>query len=291
MSEEIALSTWFSTYGMITTDRILGKYQIKLSSDKALTALKTTHSFYHKLLSVPMKNVLNGIVFQQAHDYHVYAQKLFIDYLLSGENSKDEASQGAGSREELEQERQQLVIVGEEFNNKRTEHYNLIASSQNLLMNISRQFNTALEKAIVALGSRLKKANQTLEKNNIQSALINALIYCDFNKTDSSGPVSLFTDQIKDFLKISLEENLKKQIMKDLSELVDIVVSFDEEVRPFANQIETMAVDANSYRNQFYQAIVHIMELIKLLPEYKIDPEQDLINRESLYFDKSIGAI
>ena len=30
-------------------------------------------------------------------------------------------------------------------------------------------------------------------------------------------------------------------------------------------------------------------ELIKLLPDYKIDPEQDAVNREPLYFDKSIG--
>src|SRR5580704_2455101 len=89
------LSQWYSTYGVITAERILSTYQIALSQSDLLVAVKSPFSFYHQLLQVPLKNVLNGIVLQQANDYHVYAQKLFIDYLLSGESGKPPEAQGA----------------------------------------------------------------------------------------------------------------------------------------------------------------------------------------------------
>jgi hypothetical protein len=292
MSEETVLNKWFSTYGMITTERILGKYQISLPSDKLLTALKTPHSFYHKLLIVPTKNVLNGIVFQQAHDYHVYAQKLFIDYLISGEHSKEEEAQGAASREDLENERKKLITLGEEFHEKEIEYYNLIADSQNLLMKASREFNAAFEKSITAVTSSLKKAGYSEEKAVIRGAITNTLIFCELNHSNSKEQgVSLFIEKLSGFFKNPLKEEAKEQIRNDLFELVSTVIDFEEKVTSFINQTEEMSVEANSYRAQFYQAIIRAMELIKLLPEYKIDPLQDEINREALYFDKSIGAI
>ncbi|HAU1956168.1 TPA: hypothetical protein F8S46_15140, partial [Legionella pneumophila] len=95
------LSQWLSTYGTITAERILGRYNISLPQDEILEAINIPSSFYRHLLQIPLKNVLNGIVIQQASDYHVYAQKLLIDYLLSGESSKEPDSQGAGTRESL----------------------------------------------------------------------------------------------------------------------------------------------------------------------------------------------
>ena len=84
------ISQWFSTYGVITAERILGRYQIQLPQTELVAAVKNPFSFYHKLVELPIRNVLNGIVLQQANDYHIYVQKLYIDYLLSGETSKDE---------------------------------------------------------------------------------------------------------------------------------------------------------------------------------------------------------
>src|SRR5690606_37160436 len=102
--------------GVITAERMLNRYQIRLQSTELLIAIKSPVSFYHRLLQVPLRNVLNGIIMQQAYDYHVYAQKLFIDYLLSGESGKDEEAQGALTRDAIENERKQLVILGGEFN-------------------------------------------------------------------------------------------------------------------------------------------------------------------------------
>jgi hypothetical protein len=286
---EIDISHWFSTYGVITAERILGKYQIKLTATDLITAIKIPFSFYHKLLEVPLKNVLNGIVLQQANDYHVYAQKLFIDYLLSGENAKDEASQGANVRESMENERQNLVTLGEEYHKKEGEHNNLIATSQTALMKITRDFNAALEKAITASSTTLKTAGLTDAKSSVRQAINHALVYCDLTDPQLQSNPFLFTEKMAENLKATLSQDVKTKLMKDLAEVLDVVINFDANIRPFAERAEEMTVQVNSFRSQFYNTIIRVNELIKLLPEYKINLEQDAINRESLYFDKTIG--
>ena len=89
------LSTWFSTYGILTAERVLERFNIRLRYDELLTAVKNPMSVYYMLLRVPIKNVFNGIILQQAHDYQVYAQKLFVDYGLSEETMQSEESPGA----------------------------------------------------------------------------------------------------------------------------------------------------------------------------------------------------
>lgn len=290
-NSEIASSKWFSTYGIITAERVLGKYQIKLASDELITAIKSPFSFYHKLLEIPLNNVLNGIVLQQANDYHVYAQKLFIDYLLSGENSKEEGAQGAGTREGMENERQQLVVLGEEYHRIEGEHNSLIASSQAALIKITQEFNAALEQAVTLLTTTLNNAGLTDAKTKVRPAIIHALIFCDLSDPQLQSNQFLFTEKMNDRLKISLKEDLKAKIMENLSAVLKIILNFDECVETYLERAKEMTVHANSFRSQFYDTIIRVMELIQLLPEYKIDLDQDAINREPLYFDKSIGAL
>src|ERR1700733_6213863 len=113
--KEDALSAWLSTYGLITAERILERYQIRLQQKELFSVVKNPNTFYHRLLRVPLKNVLNGIIMQQVHDYQVYTQKLFVDYLLSGESEKDEESPGGMAREDLEEERNKLLKLNEGF--------------------------------------------------------------------------------------------------------------------------------------------------------------------------------
>ncbi len=288
---EIASSKWFSTYGIITAERILGKYQIKLAQDELITAIKSPFSFYHKLLEIPLKNVLNGIVLQQANDYHIYAQKLFIDYLLSGENSKEEGAQGAGTREAMENERQQLVLLGEEYHKNEGEHNNLIASSQAALIKITHEFNAALEQAVTLLTTTLKNAGFADAKTKARHAIIHALIFCNLSEPQLQSNQFLFIEKMNEILKISLKEDVKEKIMENLFSVLNIVLNFDANVEIFIEKAKEMTVRANSFRSQFYETIIRVMELIKLLPEYRIDLDQDAINREPLYFDKSIGAL
>lgn len=288
---EIELSQWFSTYGVITAERVFGRYQIKLAPADLITAIKSPFSFYHKVLKIPLKHVLNGIILQQANDYHVYVQKLFIDYLLSGENAKEEDAQGANTREALEKERQLLVTLGEEYHKKEGGHSTLIAHSQNILIKITREFNAALEKAVTGVTATLKNAASAQEKSKVRQAINHALIFCDLTEPQLQSNQFLFVEKINEILKLKLTEDLNKKIMDNVSEMFDIVTHFDENVGEYVAKTEEMNVFANSFRSQFYNTILRVVDLIKLLPEYKIDPVQDEVNRESLYFDKSIGAL
>ncbi|QMT60229.1 hypothetical protein [Legionella sp. PC997] len=283
------LSHWFSTYGVITAERILGTYKVNLAQSELVEAIKSPYSFYHRLLRVPLKSVLNGIILQQANDYHVYTQKLFIDYLLSGENSKGEEAQGASTREELENERQQLVNLGDEFHNVQGQHDWLIANSQAALIRVTQIFNTEIEKAIASLIGLLKSMGISEKKSKIRQAINHALIYC--NILDVQNNQYLFIEKINEVLKTSLTEDLERKMAMILSEVVLIDMDFDEQISDFLAQTEEIGQAANSYRTLFYETILRVIDLMKSLPEYKIDPEQDAINREPLYFDKTIGAI
>lgn len=210
--KENELSHWFSTYGLITAERILGKYSIVLPQETLLSAIKDPASFYHRILQVPLKNVLNGIVLQQAHDYHVYAQKLFIDYLLSGDSAADENSQGASTRERMEEERLNLITLGKEFHQQQLDQDSLIAASQAYLIKVTKEWNEAEEGAV-----------------------------------------------------------------------------FHEHLETYLQQAKEMNAQARMFRSRFYNAIIRVTELIKLMPNYRIDEAQDLVNREPLYFDKTIG--
>lgn len=100
---------------------------------------------HFQLLRIPLKNLFNGIILQQAHDYQVYAQKIFIDYLLSGEASKEATSPGANTREDLEQVRLQLITAGENFQQQESANQALIYQSQASLIKLTSTLNTLID--------------------------------------------------------------------------------------------------------------------------------------------------
>lgn len=285
------ISNWFSTYGLITAERILGKYHIKLPQTELISAIKSSFSFYHLLLKIPLKNVLNGIVLQQAGDYHVYAQKLFIDYLLSGESGKPETSPGALTRESLEVEREQLVALGEHFHQLQLDQNELIATSQIRLIKTAELWKQNFESAMPLISTTIREAGFDVSKSLIRSAINNALIHCDYVKVASLGNKHLFIDEFNKIVTIKLTDDLKNKLLNHLSSLLEILLNFDSEFGLFFQRNKELGEQARSYRAQFYDTILRVNELISLLPEYKINHEQDAINRESLHFDKTIGDI
>jgi hypothetical protein len=285
------LSQWFSTYGVITAERILGTYQIIIPQSELLVAIKSPSSFYHQILQVPLKNVLNGIMLQQANDYHVYAQKLFIDYLLSGETSKGEDAQGALTRDSLEEERKQLVTLGEEFHHEQLAHDSLIASSQSVLRKIAKEWGVALESGLKQTNTTLAKYNSGIKKSLIRRGIIHALIHCDLTGAQTLDDKYLFIEKMNELVKVTLTQELKEQLLNNLADLLNITMGFNSKVSEFLERTVEMSTQARSYRSQFFDSIIRIIDLMKLLPEYKIDPIQDAINREPLHFDKTIGEI
>ncbi|MBL7478808.1 hypothetical protein [Legionella bononiensis] len=283
------LSKWFSTYGLITAERLLGTYHITLPQNELISAIKSPFSFYHQLLKIPLKNVLNGIVLQQAGDYHIYAQKLFIDYLLSGESGKSETSPGALTRESLEAERQKLVTLGEDFHQLQLAQNKLIANAQARLIKIAEDWRKKFESVLTLINTTLKSNGFEINKSTIRSAVNYAIIHCDYVKAASLGNELLIVEEFNKITKLKLSDELKKIILGNMSDILEILSHFDSQISSFYQENKVLGEQAKSYRSQFYDTILRVAELIKLLPEYKIDPQQDAINKESLYFDKTIG--
>lgn len=292
MSEQLKdeeLDKWFSSYGAITAERILSRYHITLPQNEVMNTIKNPNSFYHQLLKIPLKNVLNGIILQQASDYHVYGQKLFIDYLLSGESGKPADSPGAITRESLENERQLLVTLGDEFTELQATHSSLISRSQASLIKFSTQWQTAFERALKQINETLTNANIECKKSKIREGVNYALVHCDLIKADSLNNRVLLIETFSKPLNLAINEAVQAQLLENLAEVIEFVLNFDEQFQTFTQEAVVLAEQANSFRTQFYEAILRTRDLISLLSDYRINPEQDVINRESLYFDNTIG--
>src|SRR3989338_8473012 len=118
-NELMSLAT---TYSILTADRILERFGIRLDQDTLIKVVADSNSVYFAVLLVPYINVINGIILHQAYDYQVYAQKLFIDYLLSGSGNDNPEAQGSGTRAALEECRTKLIQLGESFDNETVSH-------------------------------------------------------------------------------------------------------------------------------------------------------------------------
>lgn len=119
-----------STYSILTADRILDRFGLHLDHAELSKVVKNPKSVYFQLLLVPYSNIINGIILQQAYDYQVYAQKIYVDYLVSGSGNDNEESPGASLRANLEQNRLKLVEMNELFEENIFAHKILISESQ-----------------------------------------------------------------------------------------------------------------------------------------------------------------
>lgn len=277
---------WFSTYGIITSQRILGHYKIDLPQKELLPAIKNPTSFYHKLIQVPLKNVLNGIILQQANDYHIYVQKLYIDYLLSGESGKPPEAQGAGTREALEEERKALVTLGEQFNQVQLDYEAIISSSQKVLIKITKGLTTFFETGVKSIVKILASQNVLVKNSQVKDSVVHALIFYGVHEDFKPNE---FINKMNELLQISLNPAVESRLERALIDLFRVVTETNSEINFYIVKVADFTKEARFYRTQFYDYVLRVMELIKLLPDYRMDPEQDIINRESLYFDKTIG--
>lgn len=125
-----------STYAFLITDSVLDRFGLSLTQSEVVAVMKNPRSVYFQLLLIPCKNIINGIIYQQAFDYQVYAQKLFIDYLVSGHANEAPEGTAASLYEDLEQVRLKLVALGEQFEKDALVHKTLINQSQGKLVNL-----------------------------------------------------------------------------------------------------------------------------------------------------------
>lgn len=154
--------SWFSTYGVLTANRILERLNIQLSHEELVSALQQPEHPYFPLLYLPLKNIFNGIIFQQAYDYQVYIQKLFIDYRLSSEYAKDPELPGQSTRDDLNEMFNELLDLCKKLSDHKITHYRVISESQAWLIQLMKQKKLKKESidALIKEASFIKKLSE-----------------------------------------------------------------------------------------------------------------------------------
>lgn len=168
--DESDLGEVSSTYCILTAERLLEHFNIHLDNNELFKVTKDPKSVYHQLLVVPFKNLINGIILTQAYDYMVYAQKLFVDYYISGEGNEKEAETMSTLGEEMEHYRERMVQMSEFYENDAAVHRKLIAESQNALINLVHELSPVKDTEEVA--ERVKEVlrpfyNRSLDLNQV----------------------------------------------------------------------------------------------------------------------------
>ena len=285
------LSTWFSTYGILTAERVLERFHIRLQYDELLTAVKNPMSVYYMLLRVPLKNLFNGIILQQAHDYQVYAQKLFVDYGLSEETMQSEESPGAATRESLAHTKKQLIEMNTAFRELEFSHQKLISESQRRLIDVSKILQTSLQVVSKTMEQTLRKNAISKTDEQIQQAVRAAMVY--YNKRDAEmlSEGSSFWEKLAQVLDITTDAPLRQSLAKALTPFQDPRDEIEGILSTYLTQAEDLAIELRGFRIRFYELIIRATELLKLLPSYRPDLIKEAVNRESLQFDSLIGEI
>ncbi len=289
MSEETKepdLSMWLSTYGLLTAERTLETFRLKLTHDEIITSITNPRSMFHQLLRIPLKNIFNGIILQQAYDYQVYAQKLFVDYLLSGENDKDPESPGANTREDLAAQRTQLIETGVSFNKHELEHQKLIAESQASLIKLAANLRASLQAASKKVSQALSAINIIKSDALVEQAIRSGMIHD--NQVDDIS--SLFWLKVAEVVDAELTNETRAQLVKELTQLLEFRIEVDKTFTVFQEKTDEMTISLRGFRSQFYQTILRTTELMKFLPDYRTDLGREAENRETLNFDAKIGG-
>ena len=130
-----------------------------------------------------------------------------------------------------------------------------------------------------------------IKKSTIRKAIQYAMAHSDLTFSRESNNTHAIIDKINEKFKVSMSDEIKEQLLDHLTDLLEVSSGFDLNISKFNERCSVIGEQARSYRVKFYDTILRVTALIKLLPEYKINLEQDQINREPLYFDKNIGEL
>lgn len=279
-------TVWFSTYGIITVNRVLDRYNIHLNKAEVEQVLKLPDHFYHRLLRIPLKNIYNGIILQQAKEYQVYLQKCFVDYLVSGENGKGEDSPGASIRDDIEVQRQALIKLNEQVDELTFAHDTLIAESQAYQIEEAGRWKQAVKKSVKAIDKGFSAKKLKLPSELINKAVERILI--QYALDDLSNTIRW--DGIEAILTMKLREDHQQIVIQEMQTLAQFVQDTETVSQGFLTRIEAMSVDLTQLRKHLYNMIIRIVELLNQLPDFKIDEQQTEINREDLYFDTDLES-
>ena len=279
------LSNWLSTYGVVTVEKILDRYGVKMASIDLIATLKNPHAMLSKLIQTPLKNVFNGLVLQQAKDYQSYIEKMFIDYLLSGESDQNAESI---SREDIEQARQDFLQFTTDFQKVTHTHEKVIADSQTLLIQFFSQFHQKIAAAVKVVHSHLRDSRVVI--NN--EARIVEMLYALMSGVkadqliDDKSLVWVRCDQI---LGQDFDLSLRVKLIKIIHDLIQIDSEALSKLAEFHTVASEVGLAIKNYRSEFGNMIKRINELFYALGTYQPNPTQLAINQIGMDFDTDLG--
>lgn len=275
-----------SSYALITAERLLSLLGIHLNRDLIAKAMRNKQGLYDSLLSAPLKNVLNGIILQQATDYQVYLQKLFVDYLMSGVTTLSEESPGAGTRADIDSHREYVMTLGTRFQEQEHAHLTLIADTQKALIELSKTILSAFDDLSQALQALLKKKGLSIGRDDLSQAIHLSMIDLDI------GDANL-TSHLINVIAIQFKQSFTELESRPL--LATLNLDHD-----FKNIADTMLAWQNKsteqnkvlceMRSEFFDAIVRMQKLLNLLPGNPLQETHLADNLDAIKFDRNIGA-
>ena len=282
--ESNELSNWISTYGLVTVEKIYDRYHIHIQPDDIIRIFRHPSSQLFHLAQVPIKNIFNGLILQQAVDYQVYVQKLFIDYLLSGKANENATTVA----EDLEKTRQELIQAGEVFQQVETGHNQLIAASQTTLFECAQSFNLNVAKAVKVIQQAFSDKGLLIQDDKI----LTRFIYTLMSDLDVTSPLADQADawaRGDRILGQSFDMSIRPLIRDQIINLNSLDPNALSQLEAFQAQAKVLAGQLKEFRSIFSALIVKTNELLYLVSDYHINAAQQKINQEEIDFNTHLG--
>ena len=277
-------SHWIPTYGAVTAEKILERYDIRLTQEELFHALSNQNCVFLRLIQVPLKHVFNGLILQQAKDYQTYAQKQYIDYLISGDVDQEESQSGG----ELEATRKELVTIGEAFQEEELINEKLIAQSQLFLIKTTQKLNQKI-------GASAKKIKQAFIHSGFMAPddqvfvkILHTLL-CNYDENNGLPDEEQAWMRVEKLVGRSFELSLRDVLRAEVAMLSKMSSETQADIAKLTEEVLLISQSLKRFRADFASIIVRTNELLTMVSGYRIDEHQLKINQQDLYFDAKIG--
>lgn len=277
-------SVFSSTYARMTAERLLDGLGVHLSREGLSSALQNRASFFEKLLTVPYKNILNGIILDQIHEYQVYIQKLFVEYFMSElASANHQGQEGEDTRRQVADCQLHLESLNEQLPRLHESHLKLIAKTQLELMNFVKEINHV---ALQLFEELLKDNQMLLDKKN------------QFTKEiyQSIARLSMSDDNINDHfyqilaqqVNITMTETLRNQLVATFN-VEGLINTLSKQIEENIHSIDKMHSQFCFMRNHLYDAIVTLQGALSMLPGKFLETSEVVADKTTLHFDRFLG--
>ena len=268
-----------STYQWMTVAQLLERLGLPLTPEDVKVILRQKTSLYYQALLLPMMNILNGIVLDQAKEYRLFLQKLLVDFLMSGEADKTSKDPGAATCEAIEKERIHTLQVSAALDKLQKKGYDIIVKVQHDLKAFVSEWKQYLHTAYAAMSAAV-----------VDMPFPEASLHALFLDAHQLTPREEGWARLEATLKSPPSEALKSALRapwKDISIYENKFNTISSTLLPL---IQEQRAQLNQSRQNFHDDIIRVQDLLYTLSTFHPDKHKDAENRERLNFDHTVGS-